>query len=59
MHWLTNEEGPKEELSVVSENNRDSAVMAYVPTVTPENELHRLGSAAYSQTSSHHRYDQK
>ena len=59
LHWLTNEEGHKEELSAVSENNRDSAIMAYAPTVTPDNELRRLGSAAYSQASSQHRYDQK
>ncbi|KAI9786869.1 MAG: hypothetical protein M1839_005100 [Geoglossum umbratile] len=59
LHWLTNEEGQKEEPPVIAENNRDSAIMAYAPTVTPDNELGRLGSTAYSQASSRHHYDQK
>ncbi|KAH0537839.1 hypothetical protein FGG08_005452 [Glutinoglossum americanum] len=58
IHWLTNEEGQRNEPSNAP-NNRDSVVTTYTHPATPENELHRFHSGAYSQTSSRHAYEQK
>ncbi|KAI9864538.1 MAG: hypothetical protein M1813_003027 [Trichoglossum hirsutum] len=59
LHWLTNEEGARQETPVIPVNNRDSAITTYTHPVTPESELHRFDSGAYSQASSRHVYEQK